>query len=76
MPKRLFKQRKEGFKKTGRTLSENGRPEIFAQNRTIPAKTEGLESNFTGVLTDSGINDSDQHRYSQRSIVPNRLLYC
>ena len=26
MPKRLVKQWKEGFKKTGRTLSENGRP--------------------------------------------------
>ena len=44
MPKRLFKQWKEGFKKTGRTLSENGRPEIFARNGTIPAKTGGLES--------------------------------
>ena len=44
LPKRLVKQWKEGFKNTGRTLSENGRPEIFARNGTIPAKSGGLES--------------------------------
>ena len=58
LPKRLVKQWKEGFKKTGRTLSENGRPEIFATERYRPNR-EGwnLCTNFAGVLTDSGVND-------------------
>ena len=30
--------------KTGRILSENGRPEIFAENGGFSAETEGLES--------------------------------
>ena len=51
MLKRLLKQRKHFFpfptesnKKTGRLLSENGRPETIAKTGRFPAKTGGLES--------------------------------
>ena len=42
--KRLVKERNGRVSKTWRILSENERPEIFAENGRFLAKTGGLES--------------------------------
>ena len=54
MPKDQLK-----FQKPGEYVSENGRPEIFAENGGFPAETGGLESLrnklWTKVLPDSHV---------------------